>query len=53
MARNNRQEYARYQGTPEQKKRRAMRNKVRRAALRSGRVQKGGGLTYITGMVIL
>ena len=43
MTRNYKQEYARYQGTPEQKKRRAMRNKVRRAALRSGRVQKGGG----------
>ena len=34
MPRNYKQEYARYQGTPEQKKRRAMRNKARRAALR-------------------
>ena len=41
MSRNYKQEYARYQGTPEQKKRRAMRNKARRAALRSGRVSKG------------
>jgi hypothetical protein len=41
MTRNYKQEYARYQGTPEQKKRRAMRNKARRAALRSGRVSKG------------
>jgi|TARA_Y100000033_G_scaffold10477_1_gene9604 hypothetical protein len=41
MPRNYKQEYARYQGTPEQKKRRAMRNKARRAALRSGRVSKG------------
>ena len=43
MARNYKQEYARYQGTPEQKKRRAMRNKVRRQALRDGRVTKGSG----------
>ena len=41
MTRNYKQEYARYQGTPEQKKSRAMRNKARRAALRSGRVSKG------------
>ena len=41
MARNYKEEYRKYQGTPEQKKRRAMRNKVRRAALRSGRVRKG------------
>ena len=44
MPRNYKQEYARYQGTPEQKKRRAMRNKVRRQALRDGRVTKGSGL---------
>ena len=43
MARNYKQEYARYQGTPEQKKRRAMRNKVRRQALKDGRVTKGSG----------
>ena len=43
MTRNYKQEYARYQGTPEQKKRRAQRNKVRRQALASGRVTKGSG----------
>ena len=43
MARNYKQEYARYQGTLEQKKRRAQRNKVRRRALASGRVTKGSG----------
>ncbi len=43
MSRNYKQEYANYQGTPEQKKRRAMRNKVRRQALREGRVTKGSG----------
>ena len=43
MPRNYKQEYAKYQGTPEQKKRRAMRNKVRRQALRAGRVTKGSG----------
>ena len=43
MARNYKQEYANYQGTPEQKKRRAMRNKVRRQALKDGRVTKGSG----------
>ena len=39
--RNYKQEYARYQGTPEQKRRRAMRNKVRRQMIRSGSVSKG------------
>ena len=43
MTRNYKQEYARYQGTPEQKRRRAQRNKVRRRALASGRVTKGSG----------
>jgi len=43
MARDYKQEYARYQGTSEQKKRRAMRNKVRRQALASGKVTKGSG----------
>lgn len=42
--RNYRQEYDRYQGSPEQKKRRAMRNKVRREALRKGEVKKGDGV---------
>ena len=43
MARNYRQEYDRYQGSPAQKKRRAMRNKARRQAMRDGRVRKGDG----------
>tara|TARA_Y100000004_G_C8755291_1_gene344179 strand:+ start:184 stop:429 length:246 start_codon:yes stop_codon:yes gene_type:complete len=43
MGRNYQQEYAKYQGTPAQKKRRAMRNKVRRRALREGLVTKGSG----------
>ena len=43
MTRNYKQEYAKYQGTPAQKKRRAMRNKVRRRALKEGRVTKGSG----------
>ena len=43
MARDYKQEYARYQGTSDQKKRRAMRNKVRRQALASGKVTKGSG----------
>lgn len=34
-------EYDAYQGTEEQKKRRAQRNKARRAALRAGTVSKG------------
>ena len=41
--RNYRKEYDNYQGTLKQKKRRAKRNKVRRAALRSGRVRLGDG----------
>ena len=41
MPRNYKQEYERYHKSPEQKKRRAMRNKVRREALREGRVRKG------------
>ena len=43
MARNYRQEYDRYQGTTAQKKRRAGRNKARRAAERTGIVKKGDG----------
>ena len=37
------QEYKRYQGSPKQKKNRAMRNKVRRELERTGRVHKGDG----------
>lgn len=36
-------EYADYHGTPEQKKRRADRNRARRQAERDGRVSKGDG----------
>jgi len=43
MARNYRKEYDNYQGRPEQKKRRAMRNKVRRLLTREGKVKKGDG----------
>ena len=43
MVRNYRQEYDRYQGTAEQKKRRAMRNKARRQAMKKGQVRKGDG----------
>ena len=43
MTRNYKQEYARYQGTPEQKKRRAQRNRARRMAIREGLVTKGSG----------
>ncbi len=39
--RNYRKEYDDYQGTKEQKDRRAARNKARRKALRYGRVHKG------------
>ena len=41
MARNYKKEYKTYQGTAIQKKRRALRNKVRRAALKKGTVRKG------------
>lgn len=36
-------EYRDYQGTPEQKKRRAQRNAARRKAMREGKVRKGDG----------
>ena len=41
MSRNYKKEYANYQGTSEQKKRRAMRNKVRRQLIKEGRGRKG------------
>lgn len=41
--RNFRREYDEYQGTEEQKKRRAQRNAARRAAMRKGLVKKGDG----------
>ncbi len=37
-------EYARYQGTSEQKKRRAERNNARRGMIRDGRARKGDGM---------
>lgn len=43
MPRNYKLEYANYQGKPEQKKRRAQRNKARRLAERQGKVSKGDG----------
>jgi len=44
MARNYKQEYATYQGTEEQKKNRAERNKARRQAMREGKAHKGDGM---------
>ena len=41
MPRNYKLEYERYHKSPEQKKRRAARNKIRRQLLRDGRVRKG------------
>jgi 5-methylcytosine-specific restriction endonuclease McrA len=43
MARDYDREYAKYQGTPEQKKNRAMRNAARREAMERGLVRKGDG----------
>lgn len=37
-------EYARYQGTSEQKKKRALRNNARRGMIRDGRAKKGDGM---------
>jgi hypothetical protein len=41
--RNYKKEYLDYQGTPQQKKRRAMRNAARRRMVREGRAHKGDG----------
>ena len=41
--RNYRSEYDKYQGTTEQKKKRAQRNKARRMLEREGKVKKGDG----------
>lgn len=41
--RNYRAEYDRYQGKPEQKKRRAQRNAARRKLMKAGKVKKGDG----------
>jgi len=43
MSRDYRKEYREYQGTEEQKKRRAARNKARRYMERKGLVHKGDG----------
>lgn len=43
MARNYRSEYDNYQGTEEQKRKRAKRNAARRRMEREGRVHKGDG----------
>lgn len=43
MARNYRQEYDRYQGSPEQIARRSSRNKARRKLAKKGRVRLGDG----------
>lgn len=43
-ARNYKREYAEYQGTPTQIKRRAGRNKARRLMIKAGRVKKGDGM---------
>lgn len=43
MARDYAKEYAEYQGTTEQKKNRAQRNKARRLMIREGKAAKGDG----------
>lgn len=43
MARNYRDEYDKYQGTEEQKKKRAKRNAARRKMEKEGKVKKGDG----------
>lgn len=43
MARDYDKEYREYHASPEQKKRRAQRNKARRKAEREGKVKKGDG----------
>lgn len=43
MTRDYDKEYKDYQGTSEQKKRRAQRNQARREAIREGKVSKGDG----------
>ena len=43
MARDYKREYATYQGTDDQKKKRALRNKARRQAIRDGKASMGDG----------
>lgn len=47
MARDYRKEYDRYQGKPEQVKRRASRNKARAKLAKEGKVHKGDGRDVI------
>ena len=42
--RNYKQEYREYQGTPKQKKNRALRNAARRRLMKEGKVKKGDGM---------
>ncbi len=44
MARDYKQEYANYQGKPEQIRKRSLRNKARRKLAKQGRVHKGDGM---------
>ena len=44
MARNYRDEYDKYQGTPEQKRNRAKRNAARAKLAKVGKVKKGDGM---------
>ena len=43
MARNYKNEYAKYQGSPEQIKRRSSRNKARAEMIKAGKASKGDG----------
>lgn len=43
MARDYKEEYRRYHGKPEQRKRRSARNQARRLMIKAGRVKKGDG----------
>lgn len=43
MPRDYKNEYAKYQGKPEQIKKRAMRNQARREMIKKGKVSKGDG----------
>ena len=49
MARNYKREYETYQGTEQQKKNRAARNKVRRQAIREGKAKVGDGMLVLVG----
>lgn len=44
MERNYKKEYKKFQATPDQKKKRAERNKARRKALKKGTVSKGDSI---------